>query len=91
MRKRYRILASGYVQGVGFRFHARSVARSLGIGGWVRNREDGSVEIVAEAEDAVLRRFLKDIQEGRLGGNIRKLDVSVEETKNDETEFRIEQ
>ncbi len=44
-------IVSGDVQGVGFRAHTSRIARSLGITGWVRNREDGSVEVVAEGAE----------------------------------------
>ena len=53
-RKRVRVLVSGDVQGVGFRWWARDTANGLGVDGWVRNRSDGRVEAVFEgAPEAV--------------------------------------
>lgn len=49
-----RLLISGVVQGVGFRWSARREAERLGVRGWVRNRRDGRVEaLVAGDPDAV--------------------------------------
>ena len=45
---RRHIIFYGYVQGVGFRWKARSAADRYGISGWVRNLPDGSVEMEAE-------------------------------------------
>lgn len=51
---RVRIVVSGRVQGVGFRYAAITEARRLGLLGWARNVSDGTVEIVAEGDpDAV--------------------------------------
>jgi acylphosphatase len=48
----------GRVQGVGFRWYVRAEAARLGLAGWVRNRPDGSVELIAdgppEARDALV-------------------------------------
>jgi acylphosphatase len=49
----------GKVQGVFFRESARIEASRLGLTGWVRNREDGSVEAVAEGEPATLEEFIR--------------------------------
>ena len=45
---RRHIIFYGYVQGVGFRWKALHTARRFGISGWVRNLDDGSVEMEAE-------------------------------------------
>lgn len=45
---------SGRVQGVGFRVSARTQAQALGLTGWVRNCDDGTVELLACGEDRAL-------------------------------------
>ena len=63
MTKQAHIYFSGEVQGVGFRFTARSVARDSGILGYVKNLDDGSVEVVAEGSDERLEDFINNIKE----------------------------
>lgn len=46
-----KIKISGMVQGVGFRYHLRKVALSLGLKGWVRNNADGSVTALVQGEN----------------------------------------
>lgn len=58
-RRSYRI--TGRVQGVGYRAFACRTARGLGLAGWVANRPDGSVEVLAEGAAAAL-----DALEGQL-------------------------
>ena len=48
--KSFRLIVSGRVQGVAFRYYAQRRAIELGLGGYVRNLSDGKVEIVAEGE-----------------------------------------
>jgi acylphosphatase len=51
-----RLVVTGRVQGVGFRASLAAEARRLGVTGWVRNRADGTVEVLLEgADDAVAR------------------------------------
>jgi len=52
-----RYTVRGRVQGVGFRYFVRQVGSELGVGGWVRNRADGSVEAHGEADEAILASF----------------------------------
>ncbi len=54
----------GRVQGVSFRFYTRDTAVALGLTGWVANRYDGSVEVVAEGPRAKLDRLLEFLQHG---------------------------
>ena len=48
---------------MGFRYIAESAARQLGITGWVKNLEDGRVEIVCEGEGAALNKFMDKIKD----------------------------
>jgi acylphosphatase len=59
MKKQIHAYFSGKVQGVGFRFTARDIADDLQVTGWVKNCADGKVEVVAEADEDALIRFLE--------------------------------
>ena len=59
--ERRRLLYSGRVQGVGFRYTTRRIAQQHVVSGFVRNLADGRVEVVAEATPEVLDRFLGDV------------------------------
>jgi acylphosphatase len=77
-RRAYRI--SGLVQGVGFRYFARSCARSLALQGWVCNCNDGTVKVEVEGESGILQDFEERLQEGPSTGQVEKLErVSVSE------------
>jgi len=61
MDKRVHATYSGWVQGVGFRFAAEREASSLGLKGWVKNMNDGRVEIVCEGKEEALKQFIRKI------------------------------
>jgi len=72
-----RLIVSGRVQGVGFRFFAERAARELSILGFVRNLPDGAVEAVAEGEETAVARYVERLRQGpRLG---RVTDLRIEE------------
>ena len=54
----------GRVQGVSFRFYTRDTAVELGLTGWVANRFDGSVEVVAEGPRSALDQLLEFLHQG---------------------------
>jgi acylphosphatase len=56
VRKHFHI--DGQVQGVGFRYRAEHGAASLGLTGWVRNLEDGSVEMEIQGPEDRITRLL---------------------------------
>jgi acylphosphatase len=58
MNRRARFTVRGQVQGVCYRMYAREKAAELGLTGWVRNRHDGTVEVLAEGDDGALAEFL---------------------------------
>jgi len=64
-----KVLFSGRVQGVGFRFTTARLAERFAVSGTVRNLSDGRVEVIAEGERAELERFLGAIR-ARMGGHI---------------------
>lgn len=55
---RWRILFSGHVQRVGFRYTAVYLARTLGLTGWVRNLQDGRVAVEAQGGIGALRQLV---------------------------------
>ena len=68
--ERLRAVAHGLVQGVGFRYYVLSRARLLNLGGYVRNLPDGSVEVVAEGERALLEQLLEAVERGPIGATV---------------------
>ena len=70
-RIRMMVLYSGRVQGVGFRYTARSVAAGFEVCGTVRNLPDGRVELLAEGERAELHAFREAIRNEGLAAHIR--------------------
>ncbi|MED1438249.1 acylphosphatase [Aeribacillus composti] len=74
--KQYHIIVSGRVQGVGFRYFTQSKAVEHQISGWVRNKMDGTVEIVAEGEEQNLQNFLASIQKGSPFSNVENIQLT---------------
>lgn len=68
-----RYTVSGRVQGVGFRFFVESQARRLGVGGWVRNRADGTVEVLAAATVEMLGELRAMLEEGPAGSHVTRV------------------
>jgi acylphosphatase len=61
---RLHAIIEGRVQGVNFRYFTRENALRLGLVGWVRNRYDGTVEVIAEGQRELLEQFLGFLRQG---------------------------
>lgn len=79
MRKQVHIVYAGRVQGVGFRMTAEETAKRYGVAGWVKNLQDGRVEIMAEAEEEVLMKFLKAVRTGPMRNFIQDFQAAWSE------------
>ncbi|MEA2066395.1 MAG: acylphosphatase [Thermotogota bacterium] len=72
--KTLKVTLFGRVQGVGFRYYATRKARSLNVTGYVRNKPDGSVEVVATADEKTLEKFVELLSQGPLTGHVTKVE-----------------
>lgn len=73
--KRLHARIYGRVQGVSFRYNTLQTANRLGVRGWVRNRPDGSVEVMAEGAQGVLEALVEFLNTGPIGAYVRQVDV----------------
>ena len=86
--KRVRVIVTGRVQGVFFRATCAARARSLGLGGWVRNRPDGAVEAAFEGPDADVDAMLTWCRTGTDLSEVGAVEIA-EEVPIGEHGFRI--
>ena len=80
--KTYRVIFSGRVQGVGFRYFVESIAPKYDIKGYVRNTYDRKVEVVCQGEEEDLKHFINEIKKGPSFSVI--TNIEIEEIKESE-------
>lgn len=90
MRVARRLVISGRVQGVGFRYFTQDTAVREGVTGRVRNRPDGRVEAYLEGEREAVDRVERAIRRGPRGARVLDVDVEPDEPGGAYTNFGIE-
>jgi acylphosphatase len=85
----YVLRVSGRVQGVGFRWFAEREAVKRNIRGYVRNLEDGTVEILAQAEATDLEEFQERIRRGPAHARVTSVDLQPVEVDARLATFRV--
>jgi acylphosphatase len=88
---RIKLIVKGRVQGVYFRASTVQQARHLGLAGWVLNRQDGSVELVAEGRSESIEELIAWCRQGPPGARVDEVDLQRQEFRGEFTEFRIKQ
>lgn len=73
---------SGRVQGVFFRAATKSKADALGVLGWVRNTDDGRVELKAQGDEKALQEFIAWLHHGPDAADVTRVDVSPSDIEN---------
>ena len=86
--RRVVVVVSGRVQGVFFRASCAQQASARGVGGWVRNRYDGSVEAAFEGDADAVERMIGWCREGPRSASVTDVDVR-EENPIGERDFRV--
>lgn len=67
MDRQARVVYRGTVQGVGFRYTVRELGKQMGVRGGVENLPDGSVRLIAEGAEELVRNYLERIRRSRVG------------------------
>jgi len=86
---RLRAIVSGIVQGVNFRYYTARQAEMLGVTGWVANRWDGAVEVVAEGTRANLEALLDWLRQGPPSASVDGVESVWEEPTGEHNTFRV--
>ncbi len=88
-RARLRMVVSGRVQGVFFRSAAAAQARALGVTGYARNLDDGTVEIVAEGARGALELLAAWGHHGPRSARVEEVRIEWSELLNEFSEFTV--
>ena len=89
MRKTIHCLISGRVQGVCFRMYTQQQARIFGITGWVRNLQDGRVEVLASGEENNIKQLQRWLRNGPSMARVTHIEINEPVQGEEFEEFSI--
>lgn len=87
--ERLHAIVHGDVQGVGFRYFVQRKAQQLGLSGWVRNNDDGTVELVAEGTRQQLEHLKRVVEEGPRLARVDRVETRWSEATGDLGRFDL--
>ncbi len=90
MENAIQLIISGHVQNVGYRYWVRSIAVRMGLRGWVRNLQDGRVELLAIGPTPELDRLIDACRIGPSSAKVNEIDVSDIQAPNAIQGFEIQ-
>ncbi|MBU0471714.1 MAG: acylphosphatase [Nanoarchaeota archaeon] len=87
--QRVHIIVNGHVQGVFFRHYTKKTAVSLGLKGYAKNKEDGTVEVVAEGPEDKLKELIAFCKKGPEAAEVSNIDIKFEKASNEFKDFSV--
>ena len=84
-----KIIVSGLVQGVGYRYFCYRKASEYGLSGYAKNLFNGDVELEVEGDKNLINDFMKELKIGPSRSKVTGINVDFEEYQNKYTEFRM--
>jgi acylphosphatase len=87
--KSIKIIISGLVQGVGYRYFCYKKALEYGIRGYAKNLYNGNVEVVAQGEKGLINDFIKDLNIGPYYATVKSINTEEIECEKEYQEFSI--
>jgi acylphosphatase len=87
--KRLAAIVTGKVQGVSFRHYTSLKARELGLVGWVGNRSDETVEVLAEGDEEKLKSLARWLHHGPPDAEVDSVEITWDEPSGEFTSFKI--
>jgi acylphosphatase len=84
---RAHLVVRGRVQGVGFRWFVREAARRLDLAGWVKNRQDGGVEVAVEGAAPAISALRQELGRGPRGADVTGVEDLADDVADDVDEL----
>jgi acylphosphatase len=83
------IYITGFVQGIGFRYFVKSNARRLKLNGWVKNTNDGRVEVLAQGSKEEIEKLIKLCEKGPFLSEVKSVQAQWEKEEERFGDFRV--
>ena len=90
MNKRVHVIITGRVQGVCFRMETKREANKFDVSGWVRNKNDGTVEALFEGEKKDVNSLVDWCYQGPLGASVQDVNIKLCNYKGEFQDFTID-